>query len=74
MIFRNDTISVRLKNIEKNYKFKDWIISLTIKREIYISDYETLDELIDLFMSLLYEIVDNMTYMEWLMEFFDINL
>ena len=46
-----------------------------IKREIYISDYETLDDLIELFTSLFYEIVDNVTYYEnWLIEFFDINL
>lgn len=46
-----------------------------IKREIYISDYETLNELISLFASLFYEIVDNVTYYEnWLIEFFDINL
>lgn len=46
-----------------------------IKRELYISDYETLDELIDLFISLFYELVDNITYYEnWLSEFFDINL
>lgn len=46
-----------------------------IKRELYISDYETLDELIGLFVSLFYEIVDNVTYYEnWLIEFFDINL
>ncbi|MBR0472126.1 MAG: transposase [Methanosphaera sp.] len=46
-----------------------------IKREIYISDYETLDDLIGLFTSLFYEIVDNVTYYEnWLIEFFGINL
>jgi len=46
-----------------------------IKRELYISDYETLDELIDLFISLFYEIVDNISYYKnWLFEFFNINL
>lgn len=46
-----------------------------IKRELYISDYETLDELIGLFISLFYEIVDNISYYKnWLFEFFDINL
>ena len=35
-----------------------------IKREIYISDYETLNGLKDLFTDLFYEIVDNITYYE----------
>lgn len=46
-----------------------------IKREIYISDYKTLDELEDLFLSLFYEKVYNTSYYEnWLDEYFDINL
>ena len=46
-----------------------------IKWEVYISDYNTLDELTELFSSLFYEIVDDTTYYEnWLNEYFDINL
>ena len=46
-----------------------------IKRELYISDFKTLNDLKDLFSSFFYEIVDNVSYYEnWLNEYFDINL
>ena len=43
----------------------------TIKRKIYNSNYKTLNELIDKFKRLFYEIVDNTTFYEnWLSEYF----
>ena len=46
-----------------------------IKREQYIADYETLDELIDLFRDLFYELINDTSYYEnWLKEYFDIKL
>ncbi|MBE6489230.1 MAG: transposase, partial [Methanosphaera stadtmanae] len=43
----------------------------TIKRKIYNSNYKTLNELIDIFKRLFYEIMDNTTFYEnWFSEYF----
>ena len=45
-----------------------------IKREIYNEDFDTLDDLIDLFENYFYEKVDNFSYIEnWLIEYFARN-
>ena len=46
-----------------------------IKREIYNADYNSLDELTELFESKFYEKVDNLSYFEnWVMKFFGVNI
>ena len=46
-----------------------------IKREIYNANYNSLDELTELFESKFYEKVDNISYFEkWVMNFFGVNV
>lgn len=46
-----------------------------IKREIYNTNYKSLDELIELFELKFYEKVDNISYFEnWVMKFFGVNI
>ena len=46
-----------------------------IKREMYTEEFDTLNDLITIFVDLFYEIVDNTSYYEnWTIKFFDIIL